>query len=192
MLCVFQEEIISGFPPHTLFFCFIFKEITLRKQKTSNENDELPWDFKCYVLTQVQVTLDWSRRQLTYSKILLPGFPIGLLSAPAHALTLPLLRAGRVLALTWMEAGPSPTQTVSYTTCRMCVPALCNGVKNENLSGTELVHSRTYCYLFCSFATLTGINHVPLIAAMIKSTKTLHFLTFRTWSKLLREMACLA
>lgn len=117
---------------------------------------------------------------------------MGQLSAPAHAVTLPLLRTGRVLALAWMAAGPSPTQTVSHTACRMCVPALCNGVKNENLSGTELVHSRTYCYLFCSFATLTGINHVPLIAAMIKSTKTLNFLTFRAWFKLLREMACLA
>lgn len=91
-----------------------------------------------------------------------------------------------------MEAGSSPTQKVSYATCHMCMPALCNGVKNENLSGTELVHSRTYCYLFCSFATLTGINNVPLIAAVIKSTRTPHFLTFRTWSKLLREMACLA
>lgn len=124
--------------------------------------------------------------------IVLPGFPVGLRSAPAHAMTLPLLRTGRLLPLTWMEAGSSPTQKVSYATCHMCMPALCNGVKNENLSGTELVHSRTYCYLFCSFATLTGINNVPLIAAMIKSIKTPHFLTFRTRSKLLREMACLA
>lgn len=74
-----------------------------------------------------------------------------------------------------MEAGPGPTQKVSYATCHMCVPALCNGVKNENLSGTELVHSRTYCYLFCSFTTLTGINSAPLIAAMIKATKMPHF-----------------
>lgn len=111
--------------------------------------------------------LDCSGRQLTCSVILLLGFPVRLQLASAHAMTLPLLRTGIVLPLTWMEAGSSPTQKVSYTTCHMCMPALCNRVKNGNLSGTEVVHSRTYCYLFCSFATLTGINNVPLIAAMI-------------------------
>lgn len=131
----------------------------------------------------MQVSLDWSRRQMTYSTILLPGF---------HAMTLPVLGTGRALALTWMAAGASPPEPVPYTTCRMCEPALCNGVKNGNLSGTELLHSRTYCYLFCSFVTPTGINHLPLIAAMIVSTKTLNFLPFRTWSKVWREMACLA
>lgn len=136
--------------------------------------------------------LGWSGRQLTCSIILLPGFPAGLQLASEHAMTLPLLRTGRVLPLTWIEAGPSPAQKVSYATCRMCVPALCNRVKNGNLSGTELVRSRTYCYLFCSFATLTGINNVPLIAAVIKSTKMPPFLTFRTWPKLLREITCLA
>lgn len=136
--------------------------------------------------------LDWSGRQLTCSIILLSRFPVGLQIALAHTTTLPLLRTGRVLPLTWREAGSSPAQKVSYTTCHMCVPALCNRVKNGNLSGTELVHSRTYCYLFCSFATLTGINNVPLRAAVIKSTKMPRFLTFRTWPKLLREITCLA
>lgn len=123
---------------------------------------------------------DWTRvGELTYSEILLPGFPTGLRLAPAHTMTLPLLRAGVVLPLTWMEGGSSPTQNASYATCHMCKPALCNGVKNENMSGTGLVHSRTYCYLFCSFATLTGINNAPLMAAMIKSTKTPHIFNFQ-------------
>jgi len=55
---------------------------------------------KVKVLAQVHVGLEWSGRQLTYSEILLPGFPVRLRSAPAHAVTLPLLRTGRVLPLT--------------------------------------------------------------------------------------------
>lgn len=87
------------------------------------------------------------------------------------------------LALNGSRTKPCPA---SFTLCVLCVRAsvMQRGEKRKPVRHRTgalkdiLLFVLQLCHSTLCFAT--GISHVPLIAAMIKSTKTLHFLTFRT------------